>query len=356
MDAETRNRAADLAAKLRAQPTQWTAMAAIAECAREVGLDRVRVIGVTDLGHPKAEIGAVTVGEEAGEPVLVVALTGFGLAGAMGALPSAYVDLIARGARDSAALRDWLAVIEAPIGALLFRAEVRQDLALAWDLRRTPGAGEKRTRRHDLAHNPAARILFALAGVDLAGIDEDHPLSSIDQRRVGRLPAWASRVRTAVGLAQVIGDLTGVACAVRECQGAWLTVPMQERTLLGRHHAGLGQGAIAGCHVFSADCGLDLVVGETLSGEVQALDYPTYDALLPIHEGGKAIARTAALHLNDAKILRLKLWLRGDHLPNSVFPEKTTTESHNFRLGYNLWLGLPSSNPPGAVSVTFRLP
>ena len=110
--------------------------------------------------------------------------------------------------------------------------------------------------------------LRALAGIGLPGEGRD---GAVAGALLAHAPQVAWEPRGAERLADPVATLLGVPVRVREFVGAWVAVPEGLRTRLGRAHARLGAGAVAGARVFSRTDRVELRVGPLGLGLFQAL-------------------------------------------------------------------------------------
>ena len=174
-----------------------------------------------------------------------------------------------------------------------------------------------------IAHGAGGRtaaLMRTLAGVGLSG---GGPLPETDDRMALRHgTALAGQVRGVERLTRFLADVIGAPVALREFVGVWTDIPAPLQTRLGRAHAGLGTGAVAGARVFARHARVELVVGPLARAHFEAL----------IEDGAaRAALRRAALFALGAEIeADLRLVLAADDVPPARLGES--------RLGRTAWL------------------
>lgn len=104
-------------------------------------------------------------------------------------------------------------------------------------------------------------LVDALAGIGLPGLkapDGTPGFSALARRHATSL---AQEVHAPERLAGLLGDLLGAPVAVVEFIGEWIAIPRALQTRLGRAHAALGRGAVAGARTFQRQSRIELKVG-----------------------------------------------------------------------------------------------
>lgn len=152
----------------------------------------------------------------------------------------------------------------------------------------------------------------------------------------------ARQVRSADGLAAMLGGVLGRPVRIEQFAGRWMALDARARSRLGhsagrpRRGAALGRGAVLGRLVWDRQHHVRLHVGP--------LDRKSFDALLP---GGPRLAMLGALvrsYLGDEFGWELRLALAADQVP-------PTQLGRGSRLGWTSWLGRQPRSAPGLLTL-----
>lgn len=104
--------------------------------------------------------------------------------------------------------------------------------------------------------------LAALAGLGLPGQrPRQGPAAEVEATLLAHASRVAVQVHAGERLVAAVSDLLGAPVRLVEFVGSWVAIPAPLQTRLGRAHAGLGQGAVAGARVFSRQDRVELRVG-----------------------------------------------------------------------------------------------
>jgi type VI secretion system protein ImpH len=290
-----------------------------------------------------------------------------GLIGPSGVLPRHYTEILMRIARESRdpeadAFRAWLDLFQHRLTSLFYRA---------WEKYRFPLAFERGEADRD-EPDSFTQVLLSLIGArpqslrgrlvvrdrrrsEAIGHDELHALGGAPDGLLAEVPdlsllyysgLLAHRPRSALGLEAILTDFFGVPVAVRQFQGEWLMLDVQNQTRLssgpdsGDHaHNRLGRSALVGDRVWEIRNKVRLVVGP--------VGFNAFEDFLP--DTAPAARRKAIFLL--AHLVRLyggpeldfdvQLVLRAEEVPSC----QLTEESRGFgpHLGWNTWLGAGTS-------------
>ncbi len=163
----------------------------------------------------------------------------------------------------------------------------------------------------------------ALAGLGLPGTrGRAGPTESPDELRLLHAPAIALSVHGPERLAAPLADLIGAPVSIVEFVGTWTDLPERLQSRLGRVHARLGQGAVAGARVFGRTGRIELRIGPV-------------DLALFRRIAGEAELRARIRHLVLALIGReIEVDLRPVLAAKDVPPPRLGSEF----LGQSLWL------------------
>jgi len=289
--------------RLAATPTRFALDQAARLAAPEGDVLRLHWRTVARLAHPLAEV----LGAQPAQHTLTVG--SFGLLGAGGVLPRHVTATVAAEARKrSRALHAFADLL----GGRFIGLHVL--------------AGGKYRPVQEPA--PVERALAAAAGLGTATL---LPRAGVPAAtalyHAGHL---AARSRSAVRLAALLAEETGMPVAIAEFRGGWQRVPLTEQTRLGDHlaggqHARLGEGAMLGAELFDPQARFEVRFGP--------LDAAAFAALLPGRE----------LHGRVVALIRLVVGLDTGFVLNPVLRAAAIPAGRlgEAALGWNSWLAAP---------------
>jgi len=289
--------------RLAATPTRFALDQAARLAAGDGDALRLHWRTVARLAHPVGEV----LGAQPGQHEVTVG--SFGLLGAGGVLPRHVTATVATEARKrSRALHAFTDLLGGRFIGLYVLAGAKY--------------------RPAQAPAPVERALAAAAGLGTASL---LPRAGVPPPtalyHAGHL---AARSRSAVRLAALLAEETGVRVTINEFRGGWQRVPQEERTrlgdqLAGGQHARLGQGALLGTELFDPQARFEVRFGP--------LDPPQFAALLP----GRA------LHGRVVALLRLAVGLDTGFVLNPVLRAAAIPPGRlgDAALGWNSWLAAP---------------
>jgi type VI secretion system protein ImpH len=195
------------------------------------------------LRFPGAEISTVVWPDKKPSPDIHVAF--LGLTGPMGALPSFYSEtLITRKRLRDTSMIDFYDLFNHRSVSLFYRAWAKYRLPIAFESAAKPLA------------DPISQFLLALMGL---GADGMRNRLAIGDSALVRLSGHLSkRVRSAIGLRQMLEEEFGLPVDVQELQGSWVAIDPADQTRLPEPmhpkgiYAQLGQSTIVGASIW--DC------------------------------------------------------------------------------------------------------
>jgi type VI secretion system protein ImpH len=175
----------------------------------------------------------------------------------------------------------------------------------------------------------------ALIGLSTPGLRERDAMPDLAKLHFAGL--LAGQTRHAAGLGAILSAFFVVPVRVESFIGAWLTLPVADRTRIGDggRTAGLGITSLLGGRVWSRQHKFRLVMGPLTLAE--------YERLLP---GGRSFHRLVPVVRNwagDALGWDVNLVLRRDEVPQIRLGQQG-------RLGWTTWL-LPRPNPADAADL-----
>lgn len=184
-------------------------------------------------------------------------------------------------------------------------------------------------------HSPAVQVerpasgrvramLEAMAGIGLSGTQNgEHP--ALDMVKLRQAAALASQVDGPERLTLFISEAFGVPVAIKEFVAAWMPIPRDLQTRVGKAFAVIGRGATVGRRTFSRQSRIELVIGP--------VDIAAYLSFLPNGEKYPALKRA----IRD---------LAGEHIDVDVrvVLEQAEVPKPNIgkiQLGRTTWLARP---------------
>jgi type VI secretion system protein ImpH len=272
------------------------------------------------LAYPPAEINGL---EDGATPRVSVGM--MGLIGPMGVLPRLYTEVAATALRQrSRALHDFLDMLCHRMIAAFARAGIKYRLARSAETARLTEPPQP---------DAAAQALLSFTGYGTPGLTPR--LEAGEMALLHYAGLLAMRPRSADRLAALVSDWLGRPTQVEQFAGAWLLLPPDQRTALGRGvlpgtFNRLGVDAAAGVRAFDIQARIVLRVGP--------LDRGAFEALLPDRPGLRRLVSLVRAYLGfevgfavnpvlaAAEVPRLRLDTAADPAP---------------RLGWNTWLPVP---------------
>jgi type VI secretion system protein ImpH len=169
---------------------------------------------------------------------------------------------------------------------------------------------------------------FAAHTGSLFGLGAPDPTGSAavcDLTRLYYAGRLASPNRNAEGLRAILAEHLGVAAAIEELVGEWLTLPEESRLRLGESAATgtLGRTATIGAAIWECRHRFRVVLGP--------LDLATYRRLLPGGDLHAALAELVETWVGRELAWDVRLILEAEEVPRTVLGKR--------RLGWTTWLG-----------------
>ncbi|GAC1346815.1 MAG: type VI secretion system baseplate subunit TssG [Acetobacteraceae bacterium] len=332
------SRPASALARLLAEPRRFSFDAALRVLTfargRAAPSDAVRFASVAGAAFPAAEVTEVGNPGEAAPPRITVGL--MGLAGPSGVLPRHYSDAVVAGQRSrSLALGSFLETLaHRMLGAFAAAgAKYRphrsadQGVLAARDLRGPAGS----------PRDPIGGALLALTGYDMPGFVERLPTGAAPFQHYAGL--FASRPRSAERLEAMVSDWLERRVTVQQFAGAWLALPMDQRSRLP---AGLGGGAF---HRLGADAAVGVRAWDQQARvvlKVGPLDLPTFNRLLPDGEDLPRLVSLVRAYLGFETGFAINPVLAKAAVPPLIAGGQAGTMA---RLGWNAWLPSAADAP-----------
>ena len=268
---------------------------------------------------PPSEVEAVR-WPETGPPEVTIA--SFGLAGALGPLPTPLSEAVAEAARrGQTAARDFLDIANHRLIAKF----------LALGRRRWP-----HTEPGAPAEGETAGVLGAVMGLPPRRPDADRallPLAGLLSRRPIGVDA----------LERALTHLLAEPVRVRPFVGRWVRFGDGEQARLGRQGARLGRrGAALGGGAYDVQAAIAVRIGPMTALSVRSL--------LPGGGAHPTLRRHLAFLLDRRADVELDLITRAEEVPRAVLGRP-----HTSRLGWNAWLGGKSADEVGRTRLRLEL-
>lgn len=276
------------------------------------------------LAYPPAEV----IGLEEGTPPRVT-VGMMGLVGPMGVLPRMYAEVAAAALRQrSRALHEFLDMLGHRMVAAFAQGGVKYRLA-----RSTEVSELAEPRRPEAV----GQALLSLTGHGTPGLVPRLDVGEMALLHYAGL--FATRPRSADRLAALVSDWLGRPAQVEQFAGAWLFLPPDQRTALGRGvlpgaFDRLGVDAAAGVRAFDIQARTVLRVGP--------LDRAAFEALLPDRAGLLRLVSLVRAYLGFEVGFAVNPVLAAAAVPALRLDAAADPPP---RLGWNTWL--PVSGEPG---------
>ena len=323
--------------RLKAEPQRFTFDAAV----RLLTFHRrhsdpgeaARFTSATGSSYAAAEITEVQADGSTSVPRVTVGLTG--LAGPVGVLPRYYSDAVVADQRSrSFSLTDFLDLISHRMVAAFAAAGAKYRPHRAADVGALPSG-----RR---AGDPVADVLLALTGHGTPGLAERLPAGASALRHYAGF--FSTHPRSADRLEALISDRLGRPVQVEQFAGAWMALPVGQRTRLpvgfsvgafGR----LGLDAVAGVRAWDQQARIMLRIGP--------LDLAYFEQLLPNRPLLRELVSLVRAFVGFEVGFAINPVLARDAVPPLVLsrPEEAIPDGPGPLLGWNTWLPTSSTMP-----------
>jgi type VI secretion system protein ImpH len=283
--------------------------------------DAVRFHTPSGLVYPPSDVIEV---RQQGDGLPDVTVGLMGLTGPSGVLPRYYSEVVTQTVRSrSLALRDFLDMLAHRFVAFFARAGMKYRPARAAEavlLSRAP------------AQDQVTRVLLALTGYGTAHLTPR--LAAGSEPLLHYAGLFALRPRSADRLGALISDWLGMEVEVVEFAGAWLTLPPDQQTRLGRHGAWsrLGVDASAGVRAWDPQARIILRIGP--------LDLKGFQRLLPDRVALHRLVSLVRAYVGYELGFAVNPVLAAREVPPLLL---TATADPPPRLGWNTWV--PSPGP-----------
>jgi type VI secretion system protein ImpH len=259
---------------------------------------------------------ADTAQAETGPSCPEMSVTFFGLAGTGGILPAHYTQLLIDRMREKdLGLRDFLDLFNHRLIAQFYRAWEKCHFFVGYEGFRR--AGREQTDRF-------TRMLFGLVGMETAGLRGRQAID--DEALLYYTGHFAHRPRSAVALAQIIGDFFQVPTTIEQFQGQWMYLRPADWTRLtvGGNNQ-LGVSAVTGRRVWGIE--------NKIRVRLRIFRYDIFRTFMPGASAYAAIGQIVRLFLGPAFDFDLQLVLSRESVPRCQL-----VTGGGVQLGWNTWL------------------
>jgi type VI secretion system protein ImpH len=287
--------------------------------------DAMRFRSPAGLVYPPSDVIEV---RQQGDGLPDVTVGLMGLTGPSGVLPRYYSEVVTQTVRSrSLALRDFLDVLAHRFVAFFAGAGIKY---------RPARAVEAALLRNAPAPDRVTQALLALTGYGTAHLAPR--LAAGAEPLLYYAGLFALRPRSADRLGALISDWLGMKVEVVEFAGAWLPLPPDQRTRLGRHGtwSRLGVDAAAGVRAWDPQARIILRIGP--------LDLKGFQRLLPDRVALHRLVSLVRAYVGFELGFAINPVLAAAEIPPLLL---TATADPPPRLGWNTWVPSPV---PGVVS------
>ena len=235
-------------------------------------------------------------------PEMIVAF--LGLTGPQGVLPHHYTGLLLRRLRDrDHALRDFLDLFNHRLVSFFYRAWEKYRLPFAYERSKLVPAGQE----EDLA----TRALYSLVGLGTLGLRGR--LEIDDEAFLFFSGHFAHYPRSAIALECLLEDYFEVPVSVRQLQGQWLCLAVEDQALMPCPTHPLGR---------NNQLAVDLVIGERV-WDVQSkfrlrlgpLSYPEFCRLMPNGDGLRPLCQLTRSYVGAEFDFDVQAVLKAQEVP-----------------------------------------
>lgn len=321
-------RASSVLAALAAAPRRFGFDAAVRVLARARRTDdpaeAMRFRTPTGLVYPPADI--LEVDARGAQPELTVGL--MGLTGPSGVLPRFYSEVVTQTRRGrSTALHEFLDLLGHRFVGFFARAPMKY---------RPARAAEAATLGSPAKADAVTRALLALTGFGTAHLAPRLVAGSDPVLHYAGL--FAMRPRSADRLGAMLSDWLGMCVQVEEFAGAWLALPLNQRTRIGVNGTfnRLGVDAAAGVRAWDPQARFVLRVGP--------LDRAGFERLLPDRPALHRLVSLTRAYVGLEQGFAVNPVLAARDVPPLRLDAQSDPPP---RLGWNTWLPGPLGAPAG---------
>lgn len=295
---------------------------------------------------PPSDLYEAKLAEEDDQPPQLV-VTFMGLAGALGALPQHYTELLLeRARRKDTTLRDFLDLFNHRLVSLFYRAWEKYRFFIAYERAELEGRNKRALGPKQDAwfvkHGRPQLDRFSQCLLDLVGIGapELRYRAHVSDRLESRTRIadetlryycglLAQRHRCASGLESILEGYFGYEVSIKPFHGQWLNIAPEFQTCMIPHggNTELSVNVVVGERVWDVQSKFRVSMGP--------LSYDQFGTLLPDSEGFVKLASLARLYAGPQFDFDVQLVLRKDEVPASRLGG---AEAGGARLGWNSWI------------------
>ncbi len=339
-------------------------------------VDRLKFRSHQSLSFPASEIVELN-RDVTGNYLAEMTVAFLGLTGPLGALPRPYSELvIQRVSKKDFALRDFLDLFNQRLLQIFAKAGEKYRYYLTYEnasarekFRSTQGL--QKLRGFLLDERPRLD-LFSQILLDLPGLgtpllrykdtvrDQPAPRITVADASLRYFSGLLSQThRSAVGLAQMVGEYLNLPAQVVSFVGQWVQLPLEHQTCMRRPSLGLGSGSPKLGTCSDPRLGRNTVVGSRiweLQGRFRIrlgpLTFVQFQDFLPVGNKFRPLAHLARLYAGPTFDFDIQPVLEGSEVP---WCQLGATGPRTPRLGWNTWLRNREFTTPVDDAI-FRVP
>jgi type VI secretion system protein ImpH len=353
-DVAVRLRGRGLGARLFAEPYRFEFFQAVrlleriyphldAVARSGTGKEVVRFRTHVSMAFPASEVYDIASGSSASDSAPATAptmwVTFFGLAGALGALPSHYTHLLADPAarQQTAAFRDFLDIFDHRLISLFYRAWEKYRFPIAYERRRlaqesaegAQAAGDRAVEdrsRPDLPieEDAFSQYLYCLIGMGTSGLQKRGGLS--DEILLYYAGLLGRRPRSAAALEGILQDYFGVPVEVEQFSGQWFLMNADALTRLGPDGQNdcLGSTTVLWERIWDPQARFRVRIGP--------LTYKQFLDFMPSSDAYRDLQELTRFVVGEEFSFEVQPVLRADQVPACALGDES------MRAGWNMWL------------------
>ena len=255
-----------------------------------------------------------------GAPPPRMSVSFLGLTGPSGVLPQHYTEALIRAARaKSPSLREFFDIFNHRTVSLFYRAWCKYRFVPSYE--ESDGDGS----------DPLSRILEAVIG--LASGRLRRRLAVDDQALFHYAGLFGGKHRSATGLEQLLSDYFGQPVNVRQFQGQWLPIAVEERSALPSRELPKGAFCQLGVNAVIGERSYDVTSNFALA--LGPLDYTQFSSFMPDGDDFKQMVELTQLYVGSDLDFTVELTLAKDEVPTC---QLVSEGAYQPRLGCNAWL------------------
>ncbi len=294
--------------------------------------EAVRFKSNVEMSFPASDLSDIISAEREEDPAQMI-VNFMGLAGALGALPDPYAELILeRKSRKDTAFKDFLDIFNHRLISLLYRI---------WKIYRIGFDSKAPDQTH------FAKYLYCLIGLGTEGL---HKRMQVKDRALLHYTALLNqKPRSMPGLELILADYFQIKIKGNQLCGMWYRMEDDQATHIGYtgQNQILGHNAVLGTRIWNQQGAFELLLGP--------LKFNEFLAFLPIGSAYIPLFQLTRFYAGVELEFDFVLFLEGEAVPGTRLGNGQTEEK-GARLGWTTWLGSQDfDQEQGQVRIAPRL-